>query len=57
MQLKVPNFIGGKFVDSHGCSLIDVLNPVSSKISIVKRFIFLFIELFLLSGILIPYVS
>ncbi|KAL4644413.1 hypothetical protein ACB092_02G163000 [Castanea dentata] len=30
--LKVPNFIGGKFVDSHGCSLIDVLNPATQEV-------------------------
>ncbi|XP_004288501.1 PREDICTED: methylmalonate-semialdehyde dehydrogenase [acylating], mitochondrial-like [Fragaria vesca subsp. vesca] len=27
--LKVPNFIGGKFVDSQGCSIIDVVNPAT----------------------------
>ncbi|XP_062143677.1 uncharacterized protein LOC133851332 isoform X1 [Alnus glutinosa] len=30
--LKVPNFIGGKFVDSQGCSLIDVLNPATQEV-------------------------
>ncbi|KAK7835428.1 methylmalonate-semialdehyde dehydrogenase [acylating], partial [Quercus suber] len=30
--LKVPNFIGGKFVDSHGSSLIDVLNPATQEV-------------------------
>ncbi|KAE8010494.1 hypothetical protein FH972_006862 [Carpinus fangiana] len=28
----VPNFIGGKFVDSQGCSLIDVLNPATQEV-------------------------
>ncbi|PON97055.1 Succinylglutamate-semialdehyde dehydrogenase [Trema orientale] len=30
--LKVPNFIGGKFVDSHGCSVIDVINPATQEV-------------------------
>lgn len=30
--LKVPNFIGGKFVDSQGCALIDVLNPATQEV-------------------------
>ncbi|XP_040370465.1 uncharacterized protein LOC112186885 isoform X4 [Rosa chinensis] len=30
--LKVPNFIGGKFVDSQGCSIIDVVNPATQEI-------------------------
>lgn len=29
LQVKVPNFIGGKFVDSLGSMVIDVINPVS----------------------------
>ncbi|KAL6277380.1 hypothetical protein ACE6H2_020981 [Prunus campanulata] len=30
--LKVPNFIGGKFVDSQGCSIIDVVNPATQEV-------------------------
>ncbi|KAG2694393.1 hypothetical protein I3760_08G141600 [Carya illinoinensis] len=30
--LKVPNFVGGKFVDSQGCALIDVLNPATQEV-------------------------
>ncbi|XP_009364800.2 uncharacterized protein LOC103954704 [Pyrus x bretschneideri] len=30
--LKVPNFIGGKFIDSQGCSVIDVLNPATQEV-------------------------
>nr|XP_048335087.1 uncharacterized protein LOC107425045 isoform X2 [Ziziphus jujuba var. spinosa] len=30
--LKVPNFIGGKFVDSQGCSIIDVINPATQEV-------------------------
>ncbi|XP_050205467.1 methylmalonate-semialdehyde dehydrogenase [acylating], mitochondrial-like isoform X2 [Mercurialis annua] len=30
--LKVPNFIGGKFVESKGSTIIDVLNPASQEV-------------------------
>lgn len=30
--LKVPNLIGGKFVDSQGCALVDVLNPATQEV-------------------------
>lgn len=26
-QLKVPNLIGGEFLDSHNCPVVDVINP------------------------------
>lgn len=29
LQLKVPNYIGGKFVESEASAIIDVINPVS----------------------------
>ncbi|KAL6531563.1 hypothetical protein OROMI_027926 [Orobanche minor] len=30
--LKVPNFIGGNFIDSQRCSIIDVVNPATQEI-------------------------
>ncbi|TKY58739.1 Methylmalonate-semialdehyde dehydrogenase of acylating [Spatholobus suberectus] len=30
--LKVPNFIGGKFVDSQGSVIIDVINPATQEV-------------------------
>ncbi|KAL9394234.1 hypothetical protein Peur_013519 [Populus x canadensis] len=30
--MKVPNFIGGKFVVSQGCTIIDVLNPATQEV-------------------------
>ncbi|KAK9285150.1 hypothetical protein L1049_024335 [Liquidambar formosana] len=30
--LKVPNFIGGKFVDSQACGIVDVLNPATQEV-------------------------
>ncbi|XP_062100666.1 uncharacterized protein LOC133806588 isoform X2 [Humulus lupulus] len=30
--LKVPNFVGGKFVDSHASSVIDVINPATQEV-------------------------
>lgn len=30
--LKVPNFIGGKFVDSEACAVIDVINPATQEV-------------------------
>ncbi|KAL5556598.1 hypothetical protein UlMin_038834 [Ulmus minor] len=30
--LKVPNYIGGKFVDSQGCSTVDVINPATQEV-------------------------
>ncbi|EEF29994.1 methylmalonate-semialdehyde dehydrogenase, putative [Ricinus communis] len=30
--LKVPNFIGGKFVESQGSTIIDVINPASQEV-------------------------
>ncbi|KAJ7953503.1 Methylmalonate-semialdehyde dehydrogenase [Quillaja saponaria] len=30
--LKVPNFIGGKYVESQGCVLIDVINPATQEV-------------------------
>ncbi|XP_012081703.1 uncharacterized protein LOC105641714 isoform X2 [Jatropha curcas] len=30
--LKVPNFIGGKFVESQGSSVIDVINPATQEV-------------------------
>ncbi|XP_011005312.1 PREDICTED: methylmalonate-semialdehyde dehydrogenase [acylating], mitochondrial-like isoform X2 [Populus euphratica] len=30
--VKVPNFIGGKFVVSQGCTIIDVLNPATQEV-------------------------
>ncbi|XP_038701973.1 uncharacterized protein LOC119998678 isoform X2 [Tripterygium wilfordii] len=29
---RVPNFIGGKFLDSQGCSTIDVINPATQEV-------------------------
>ncbi|KAJ6352986.1 hypothetical protein OIU76_002080, partial [Salix suchowensis] len=30
--MKVPNFIGGKFIVSQGCTIIDVLNPATQEV-------------------------
>ncbi|KAA8531456.1 hypothetical protein F0562_006191 [Nyssa sinensis] len=30
--LKVPNLIGGKFVDSQACAIIDVINPATQEV-------------------------
>ncbi|KAF4353447.1 hypothetical protein F8388_005049 [Cannabis sativa] len=30
--LKVPNFVGGKFVDSHASSVVDVINPATQEV-------------------------
>lgn len=30
--MKVPNFIGGKFLVSQGCTIIDVLNPATQEV-------------------------
>jgi hypothetical protein len=44
-------------VDSQGCSLIDVLNPVSSKHFHGQTFYFLIDRVVSMNCILIPYVS
>lgn len=31
MLQRVPNLIGGRFIDSQSSSYIDVLNPVSAR--------------------------
>ncbi|XP_059640767.1 methylmalonate-semialdehyde dehydrogenase [acylating], mitochondrial-like isoform X2 [Cornus florida] len=30
--LKVPNLIGGKFVDSQACAIVDVINPATQEV-------------------------
>lgn len=30
--MTVPNFIGGKFIVSQGCTIIDVLNPATQEV-------------------------
>ncbi|MBA0840687.1 hypothetical protein Goarm_003253 [Gossypium armourianum] len=32
LQVKVPNFIGGKFVDSLGSMVIDIINPATQEV-------------------------
>ncbi|XP_031743248.1 uncharacterized protein LOC101207178 isoform X4 [Cucumis sativus] len=31
-QLKVPNLIGGEFLDSHNCQVVDVINPATQEV-------------------------
>ncbi|XP_023543660.1 uncharacterized protein LOC111803473 isoform X3 [Cucurbita pepo subsp. pepo] len=31
-QLKVPNLIGGEFLDSHNCPVVDVINPATQEV-------------------------
>ncbi|XP_022132678.1 uncharacterized protein LOC111005478 isoform X2 [Momordica charantia] len=32
LQPKVPNFIGGEFLDSRNCSMVDVINPATQEV-------------------------